>query len=275
MEPISTAVVAYALNTDASKKLLGPTIEYVGSEIKNLVERCNINIEDIFTKATYKAEHKLDSEGQVSPRVLRRVLTDGAFCNSEVVRDYYAGILAASRTENIEDDRGVMFMDILSSLTTSQVKLHQLIFSSILKTFTLKDYISEDNHGIFIPNNLFEITGNKEYWMEHALEGLVRQRIIESEYSVNQPIIKLKEYNKNINEPGFIVSPLTTGAELFMWSLGKEDISFNEYFEFSDIETINPQGCLKITEDIILKSYQEATIETAIHSVPVPIYHSR
>lgn len=269
MEPlITTGIAVYALNTDIAQKLLGPTIEYIGNESKNLVARCNINLNEIFTKAAKKSPHKLESEGQVSPRVLRILLNEGAFCSNSIVQEYYAGILAASKTENQEDDRGIMFMNIVASLTIQQIKMHHLIFMSIAKVFNINDYKADDNHGIFIPNSLFIMNKNKKYWLEHALEGLVRQRLIDPNYSVNQTINKLQNYNQDINQAGFVVTPLATGEELFMWSLGKENLTFIDYLDYVDSEKYNLEGLLKITHDVVLKSYQEATENLS----PVPIY---
>lgn len=269
MEPlITTGIAVYALNTDIAQKLLGPTIEYIGNEGKNLVERCNINLNEIFTKAAEKAPHKLESQGQVSPRILRTLLNEAAFCSNNIVQEYYAGILTASKTENQEDDRGIMFMNIVTNLTIQQIKMHQLIFMSTSKVFNTTEYRAESNHGIFIPSSLFITNENKEYWVEHALEGLVRQRLIDINYSANKTIAELKSYNQAITEEGFIIKPLTTGEELFMWSLGKEELTFAEYLDSVELENEDFEGLLRITEDIILKKYQEATE----HLNPVPIY---
>jgi hypothetical protein len=53
-EPITTiggaAVVAY-LSKDGVSKLLGPTAEYLGGEMKSLVEKSKQNITSVFKKA--------------------------------------------------------------------------------------------------------------------------------------------------------------------------------------------------------------------------------
>ncbi len=270
MEPITTGLAIYALNSDVVKQLLGPTIEYIGNEGKNLVARCNINIEDIFTKATAKAAHKLEDDGQVNLRVLRGVMNDGAFCESEVVRDYYAGILASSRTSNVEDDRGVMFIDILSGLTTSQVKLHNLIYSSLLNEFDGETYFSKTNYGLFIPSRLFGTNQYIQSFLEHALEGLIRHRLVEPETSTCSSIKELKKYNSEINEEGFIINPSRTGETLYMWSLGKEDIKFIEHMNDVEQYSDKRQGLIKIQENIFVKTYKEAFSSDHLHPVNVP-----
>lgn len=269
MEPITTGLAIYALNSDVVKQLLGPTIEYIGNEGKNLVERCNINIEDIFKKATIKASHKLEDKGQVNLRVLRGVMNDGAFCESEVVRDYYAGILASSRTNDIEDDRGLIFINILSGLTTNQVKLHNLIYSILLNNFSTKTYVSEDNYGLFIPNRL--VDKDDYLFLEHDLEGLSRKRLIDPGTTIYAPVKRLKEYNSKINEEGFIVNPSKTGELLYMWSLGKENIDFIDYIDtiqkFSDMT----KDVIRIKENIFIKTYEDAFSSDYLQPVNVPV----
>lgn len=248
MEPITTGLAIYALNSDVVKQLLGPTIEYIGNEGKNLVARCNINIEDIFTKATAKAAHKLEEEGQVNLRVLRGVMNDGAFCESEVVRDYYAGILASSRTSNIEDDRGIMFIDILSGLTTSQVKLHNLIYNLLLNRFDSNSYRSEKDHGLFIPSSFFNNHNYTYELLESALEGLIRHRLVCPETSAAYTSTeRLKEYSSKINEKGLIINPSKTGEVLYMWSLGKENVNFVEYMDTVEQHSQTTDGLVQIT----------------------------
>jgi hypothetical protein len=58
---------------DLLLKLLGPTADYFGEEIKNNVEKQNENLKRIFTASIDILGEKIDQPGQVSPRVLKRV----------------------------------------------------------------------------------------------------------------------------------------------------------------------------------------------------------
>ncbi len=88
-------------------RFLGPTAEYLGEELKNSVEKCNINLNDIFQKAVRKSGERLNEEALVNPRVLKSVVTDGSYCDDDTLKEYYAGILASSRTTNATNDIGV------------------------------------------------------------------------------------------------------------------------------------------------------------------------
>lgn len=52
-------------------KLLGPTADYIGGEARGLVEKCNINLDRIFSIAVKRLGNKIAEPGLVSPRVLR------------------------------------------------------------------------------------------------------------------------------------------------------------------------------------------------------------
>ena len=55
------------------ERLLGPTADYLGGELQGLVQKCNINLDRIFQAATRKLGQRLDTKGEVSPRVLKHV----------------------------------------------------------------------------------------------------------------------------------------------------------------------------------------------------------
>ncbi|MGL6598005.1 hypothetical protein ACSZOB_09650 [Aeromonas veronii] len=99
MDPITSVGAGLAVigSKDLLIKILGPTADYVGGEIQGLVEKCNINLDNIFVKANKKLGARAEEDGVVSPRVLKHVLDEGRFCDNELTAEYYAGVLAASK----------------------------------------------------------------------------------------------------------------------------------------------------------------------------------
>jgi hypothetical protein len=75
-DPVTTVGAGLVVlgSKDLLGKLLGPAADYIGGEIKGFVEKCNINIDNIFSKATNKLGPKLNDPGVVNPRVLKHVL---------------------------------------------------------------------------------------------------------------------------------------------------------------------------------------------------------
>ena len=73
-----SAVAAY-LSRDGFNKLLGPTADYLGDSLKELVEKKHQNLSEIFRRAHTKLGSKIENPGTVRPRVLKSVLEDGSF----------------------------------------------------------------------------------------------------------------------------------------------------------------------------------------------------
>jgi hypothetical protein len=138
VEPITTvglgAVAAY-LTKDGIAKLLGPTAEYLGDGLRDFTKRRAENISRIFQKASEKLGNRIETPGEVPPRVLKAVLNEGSFCDDELAAEYFGGVLASSRTEQGRDDRGARIAKILDGLSTYQIRAHYLIYATIKQTF--------------------------------------------------------------------------------------------------------------------------------------------
>ncbi len=110
-------------------KLLGPTADYLGNETKNLVEKSCKNIEHIFIHATTILGSKIESPGQVSPRILKRIFDDGVFCEDELTLEYFGGVLASSRNCSSRDDRGLIYLSLLESMSSYQIRTHYIFYT--------------------------------------------------------------------------------------------------------------------------------------------------
>jgi len=81
-EPLTTvglgAVAAY-LGKDGIQKLLGPTADYLGQGLRDFTQKRAQTIGQIFQKAESKLGTKLDTPGEVPPKVLKAVLDEGSF----------------------------------------------------------------------------------------------------------------------------------------------------------------------------------------------------
>jgi hypothetical protein len=161
VEPITVgvgAVIAY-LTKDGLAKLLGPTAEYLGDGLREFTKRRAENINRIFQKASEKLGSRIDTPGEVPPRVLKVVLNEGSFCDDELAAEYIGGVLASSRTEQGRDDRGARIAKILDGLSTYQILAHYLVYATVKQTFeTAKLSLNMDDRPkmkIFLPLNSF------------------------------------------------------------------------------------------------------------------------
>ena len=110
-----------------SKKLLGPALDEVGDDFAKLYK---VGRDRIINRAAEKVPD-LDDGKCANLRVVRDILWNGSFSENEVSVEYFAGLLAASRTEDGLDDELSPFVDTIKSLASRQLKLHYNIYRSL------------------------------------------------------------------------------------------------------------------------------------------------
>lgn len=112
-------------------RLLGPTADYLGSGIRAWSEARVQNIRGILDKAGRKLDpESLSESGAVAPRVLRGILNDGSFVTDELAQDYFGGVLASSHSHHGRDDRAATYTELLSRLSTYQIRVHYLLYQA-------------------------------------------------------------------------------------------------------------------------------------------------
>ena len=79
------------------EKILGPTADYVGEGLRSWTQRRMENTASVFRRAAKLLGRRLDEPGQVSPRVLDRILIEAPVTEDDLAANYLAGVLAASR----------------------------------------------------------------------------------------------------------------------------------------------------------------------------------
>ena len=109
------------------KKVLGPTLDAIGDDLQKLYAAGR----DRIIRRTADKVDDLDDGKRANLRVARDVLWNGAFSESEVCVEYYAGLLAASRSVDGLDDEAAPFVDAVKSLASRQLKLHYGIYRSL------------------------------------------------------------------------------------------------------------------------------------------------
>lgn len=225
-EMIATGGLAYLYSKDALEKLLGPTAEYIGERGRDLVRKADENLSRIVHSAMQRLGSRIDEPGQVSPRVLRHVWEEGRYCEDELAAEYFGGLLASSRTED-GDDRAVSYLRLLEELSTSQIKLHYLVYSLIRRHFLGQNLsiqvAQEHTMELFIPEGDFDCLGIPEDLLDstmvHAVSGLHRHDLIGDRFvyaDVNTMRVKFPKATSG----GLIIRPSKFGVELFLWAHG-------------------------------------------------------
>lgn len=94
-DPLTTAAAVYPASV-AAKKVLGPTLDIIGSDLAGLYE---IGRDKILEAAFNKIDNPDDGKF-ANLRVSRDVFMNGSFSYADISVEYFSGILASSRSED-------------------------------------------------------------------------------------------------------------------------------------------------------------------------------
>jgi hypothetical protein len=148
--------------TKALKKVLEPSAEVIGQELKGATQWGIDNIKKIGKNFNKKVKQKsLTGEEQLNPRVLKIVLQEGAKSDNELMAEYFGGVLASSLSEVSRDDRGTSFAALVGRLTTYQIRAHYIFYNAVKTLFDGRSDISLINSRnknrleVFLPNDSF------------------------------------------------------------------------------------------------------------------------
>ena len=265
-EPLTTvggaAIIAY-LSKDGISKLLGPTAEYLGGELKDLVQKSQANIFSVFQKAEKKCGDRINQKGAVNPRVLKHIYDEARFCENELLSEYFGGVLASARTESGEDDRGVYYSQIVKSSSIYQLRCHYLFYYIMwhyAKNKSLDLYLQEnrDKLTILVPVecyfSTFNITNSRDEfnYIAHSLSGLAQTNLISESFQFSHPSV-LKKFGVDCDQHSFVIEPSLTGLELFVWVHGMGESGINSFCNEDLI--INP--------DLEIKHIEKAKLITS------------
>lgn len=217
------------------EKVLGPTAEYFGGEIKNLVHRCNVNLSDVFNASIRKGA--AEGDGGVDARTAKAIIDDAAYCDDMLIKDYYGGLLCAAKSEG-ENDEALSYVSILKQLSRVQVKTHFLIYALIRQKATgdISSITDEAERGrvriVIGFERYFEYLNGDfddfEATTNHVISGLQRAGLIGNYFRYGSPeYINSVDPELNVTQPSLVVCPSILGAELFLWAAGVKNANPN------------------------------------------------
>jgi hypothetical protein len=249
MDPLTAVGTGLAIlgSKEILNKILGPTADYLGNETRGLVQKCNVNLSNVFNRAKEKLGSRLEETGAVSPRVLRHVIEDGRFADDDLVVEYYGGLLAGSKNENGTDDQALPYLAKVQQMSSHQLRLHFIFYYELLRLhkntgINLGTGPKWPSLSLIVPHELFLKSmpagmPPQKYWglMAHAVVGLSQQGLISS-YEYGEMAKRIKEFT-GAPSNAIYMAPNFLGAELFMWALGIESPSGHQFFDI-DLNTI-------------------------------------
>ena len=223
---------------DVVNKILGPTAEYLGQQLKEYAQKRLENTGKIFSNAEKKLGDKLDHPGQVPPKVLKTILNEGSYADDAVATEYFGGVLASSKTEIGRDDRGARLAKMIDNMSAYQLRSHYLIYSTISELFSQGEnsfYTDTDRikMQLFLPLQGYcdamaftQQEWNNSQLLAHIFHGLSTDGLIATDWQYGQQDF-LKEHFGDVPDRGIICGPTTFGAELLLWAFGHGDKELN------------------------------------------------
>jgi hypothetical protein len=226
--PTTVTVVGSAiLSKDALMKIFGPTCDVLGGEMKNLVQRLNINLDSVFARALRKGT---GDSGSVDLRVSKELIEQAKTTEDAVSQEYLAGLLSSSKSNSPFNDRAISYIAILKQMSSIEVRLHYLIYSLLhvnLRGSGRTISMEADRNQIRIAieftklSQIFNIQDQKGFdaILPYAPASLLRHDLIGSLYQYGDPAY-LRQWFPGVENASLIVCPSILGCELFLWACG-------------------------------------------------------
>lgn len=220
----------------AVKKLLGPVFSELGEDFRRLYALGRDKIIHVARRKTENIE-----DGKIpNLRVTRDVFWNGAFTDEEVCAEYFGGLLASSRTEDGEDDSCIPYVDVIKSLSASQLRLHYAIYHALNKILLYKR----------LPINVAQGSSIQgiSVWLSSSELLTVHKINIDTDFNVlwrQGLIFEYKTDTKIVDKEFFLqysmVKPTTFGVMLYAAAHNKME-NWKDFtkFDFGDFKGIPP-----------------------------------
>ena len=106
------------------EKAFGPVAGEFGADLLKLYRGGR----DRILIAAIKKIKDINDGRLANAHVARDVMWNGAIAESEACTEYFAGILASSRSEDGIDDAAIQYAEVVKSLSSKQLHLHYIIY---------------------------------------------------------------------------------------------------------------------------------------------------
>jgi hypothetical protein len=133
-DPLTTGIAALVAShalKDSCARLLGPTADYLGGELRQFSEKQMTRFRLIASAGERKSGSRLYTPGMVNERVFTRIIDDGCFCTDRLSADYYGGFLASSRTTDGADDANISYVTLINRMSSDQLRAHWILYATL------------------------------------------------------------------------------------------------------------------------------------------------
>jgi len=239
----------------AFRKMLGPTLDAFGED---LAKAYAAGRDRILAAATRKTPN-LEDGGRTNLRITADVFRSGSFTDDEICAEYFGGVLASSRSHDGKDDSAIFYLEIIKSLSSSQLKLHYYIYHTLNILLSSDPAKAGVNMGqsaesqqqkIFLSTVELSLLGVS---VDRDFEVLFRQGLISEYQAQATPLAVAKML------PYCMAGATTLGVHLYA-------VAFNRLQDWRQI-TLNTFGDMK---DVKLPNYFKFSLDELKDLVATP-----
>lgn len=195
-----------------AQQLFGKTLAEMGDDLNKMYKA---NRDKLLSKAAKKVADPNDG-AKPNLRVARDVIWNGAVTDDEVCAEYFGGLLAASRSEDGRDDSALIYVDCIKALSSKQLHLHFVIYSSLHKLLV-------EAGSPIKPGMQDELSRNKVWFATNELMRLGLNPVIDMNVLLRQGLVSGYELNQHVvgtkGLPYSQASPTTFGVLLYAAAL--------------------------------------------------------
>ena len=109
------------------ESLLKPPLKVAGNM---LGEVCEVNAQKFLKRYMARIENPEDGKKE-NLRVAKEVFSESIYTDDQVSHEYLSGILASSRSRDGKDDSMIYYLDMIKSLSSSQLMLHYFLYRAL------------------------------------------------------------------------------------------------------------------------------------------------
>ncbi len=226
-----------------ANKLLGKTADEISKDISSLYSKGRDKIVDFATKKITN----IDDGKQANLRVARDVFWGGSFTEEAICAEYFGGILASSRSDDGKDDSGVYYVDIIKSLSSTQLHLHYVLYRSLNKLL-----LSDNTKNTLNVGQGTELYTIKLYMsaielssvglnIDIDLEALYRKGLIHEYKTDGHTFNDAQDQSKSL--PYVMIVPTTLGIQLLCIANNSlqewRQFPVKDFGDFKDIKTVS------------------------------------
>lgn len=240
VDPIAGMGVMKAATSEGAKettrllgRVLGPSADVIGEALARYTEQRMRNVGRVVAKADEKSGGRT---GEVHARVAHRLLEEGSYCDEELMAEYLGGVLAAARVPGGRDDRAVVWSEIVTGMSSLQVRAHMILYREWAAALKGRDDVNPgthegrqrarmlmDLHQFYLSVKHDTHDGDPNAVIAHSVLGLIRLGLLEDEYRLG-PTHNVAEAPEQW-QAALVVKPSVMGIELYGWACGDAEMT--------------------------------------------------